>query len=375
MRAATISKHGGNLETDLHVVDDFSRPALRSGKGEMVVRVLTCALAPGDVRVWSGECDLFQSPGFFPYVPGGDVCGVVEEVEADAPFEKGDVVISMFGPGPAGPGPAGGLAEYAVVRVENSVLKPASLSALEGAALASSSLTAFTAAAKVRPSDRVLVLGGAGGVGTGLVQLSRRAGASFVAATSTQRDLVLQLGADVVHDYRIEKWWELPQYKAQPFDIVFDCVGGKTGWPACSASGAVKTGAHGGRWVTMVPDEPNFEIHSTLQALGLLVPILSRAIGSRVWPFNRPRYTYHLGIAEVAQLGATAKAAGSEAFKVVLDSASPLPFTAEGVRTAFRLQQSRRAHGKVVVQVAAEEQPPTATTQTVFVGRGCAPCR
>ncbi|KAG8467234.1 hypothetical protein KFE25_000550 [Diacronema lutheri] len=355
MQAATVSQHGGSLDEVVRVANGVVKPALRRGKGEMVVRVLACALAPGDVRVWSGECDLMQSPGFFPYIPGGDVCGVVEDVEPGAPFKVGDVVISMFGPSAAGPGPAGGLAEYAVVGVKRSTLKPPSLSPLEGAALASSGLTAFTAAAKIRPSDRVLVLGGAGGVGSSIVQLARRRGASFVAATSTQRELVASLGAHVVHDYTREEWWTLPAYKAAPFDIVFDCVGGLAGWPTCSASGAVKSASQGGRWITIVPDEPNFHIHSVGQALGHLRPILGRAIASRAWPPTtrvRPRYTYHLGIDPVHLLGATADAAAKGEFKVVLDSASPLPFTADGVLKAFHLQRSKHAHGKLVVQVA-----------------------
>lgn len=351
MLAATVSKHGGDVDTNI-LVTTFPKPALRPRKGQMIVRVLACALAPGDVRVWSGECDMLQSPGFFPYVPGGDVCGVVEEVEPGAPFKAGDVVISMFGPGPAGPGPAGGLAQYAVVLVKHSVLKPRSLSALEGAALASSGLTAFTMAAKIRPSERVLILGGAGGVGSSLVQLARRAGASFVAATTTQRELVLSLGAHATHDYRSERWWALPAYAAEPFDIVFDCVGGQAGWPTGAPSGAVKSAARGGRWVTIVPDEPDFLMHSAAQALGCVAPVLGRALYTRLWPFGLPRYTYHLGISPVDQLGAAAEAAGRSEFRVVLDGASPLPLTTEGVRKAFHLQRSRHAHGKVVVQVA-----------------------
>jgi NADPH:quinone reductase-like Zn-dependent oxidoreductase len=353
MRAATVKQHGGTIDADIQVVDDFPRPALRRKKGEMIIRVLACSLAPGDLRVHRGDCDLLQSPGFFPYVPGGDVCGYVEEVEPGAPFKKGDVVISMFGPTAAGPGPAGGLAEYCAVLVAHSVLKPESVSEIDGAAMASSALTAYTAVRHVRAGDRVLVIGGSGGVGCHLLQLLKAAGASHVATTSTQAELTKSLGADVVIDYRTQHWWDLPAYQRQPFDIVFDLMGGMQGWPAASRSGAVKRGSRGGRWVTTAPDDPHFPIHSTAQALGCMLPILGRASYSRLAFWSAPKYTYHLGIEpKRGNLQGLAQAVADGKLKIVLDPASPLPFTTEGVRRAFHVQDSKHAHGKVVVQIA-----------------------
>eukprot|EP00913_Durusdinium_trenchii_P010131 g9500.t1 len=46
-------------------------------RGQLLVRVRAVALAPGDVRVMSGKTSLVQGPPSFPYVPGGDLSGVV----------------------------------------------------------------------------------------------------------------------------------------------------------------------------------------------------------------------------------------------------------------------------------------------------------
>mmetsp|Transcript_33565 Transcript_33565/g.77474 ORF Transcript_33565/g.77474 Transcript_33565/m.77474 type:complete len:92 (-) Transcript_33565:457-732(-) len=66
----------------------------------------------------------------------------------------------------------------------------------------------------LRAGDRVLVLGGAGGVGSTLIQLASKAGPSFLAATTTQVELVKSLGAELSIDYRLENWWEKPEFKA-----------------------------------------------------------------------------------------------------------------------------------------------------------------
>jgi len=100
------------------------------------------------------------------------------------------------------------------VKVKHSVLKPPSVSAVDGAAIASSKLAAYTVARMLRAGDRVLVLGGAGGVGSTLIQLASKAGPSFLAATTTQVELVKSLGAELSIDYRLENWWEKPEFKA-----------------------------------------------------------------------------------------------------------------------------------------------------------------
>ncbi|CAN0275730.1 unnamed protein product, partial [Hapterophycus canaliculatus] len=107
-----------------------------------------------------------------------------------------------------GMNPTGGLAEYAVVPTKFAGKAPPDVDPVQAAALPNSPITAMHAvkAAKLKEGDRVMVLGGSGGVGSSLLQLSKDAKASFVATTSTAEALCLSLGADVVIDYRENNW-------------------------------------------------------------------------------------------------------------------------------------------------------------------------
>lgn len=201
MRCVLVAAHGTDIDKLLSITSDRPKPVRK--KGELLVRVQACALAPGDVRVMKGDCDFYQSPGSFPYTPGGDLCGVIEEADPDSRFKTNDTVVAMF----ELPGPLNGLAEYAIVKESNAELKPESISAIDASALTSSSLTALLAAKKhVKEGDRVLVLGGSGGVGTFFVQMARNATASYIASTSTDKEMLQSLGVDRVIDYTKEKW-------------------------------------------------------------------------------------------------------------------------------------------------------------------------
>jgi NADPH:quinone reductase-like Zn-dependent oxidoreductase len=64
MRCALITEHGNDIEEVLPI---GTKPMPERNPGELLLRVYSVALAPGDVRVMKGNCDLFQSPGTFPY--------------------------------------------------------------------------------------------------------------------------------------------------------------------------------------------------------------------------------------------------------------------------------------------------------------------
>merc|ERR1719471_1066200 len=107
--------------------------------------------------------------------------------------------------------PVGGLSEYAVIATNRAAKKPPSIDALTAA----SSLTAAAAVRAcqfIEPGDRVLILGGSGGVGSAAIQLAKAKGASFVATTSTRTELVQRCGADAVVDHTRENWWEHKEF-------------------------------------------------------------------------------------------------------------------------------------------------------------------
>lgn len=239
MRACTISGHGNvdDLQNVLKMVEDHPRPLLsKRAKGDMLVRVLACSMAPGDVRVLSGRTSLVQSPPAFPYVAGGDICGVVEEAGPKAKFKKGDHVISMF----SGLGPWDGLADFKICKSTHTARKPSSLSAVEAAALPSSALSAMVAADVVQKGDRVLMLGAGGGVGPFLLQLCRHRGASFICAATTQPQQALELGASMAIDSRTEDWKILPALRKEPVDVIFDLGLSPGTWEAAKTCGVIK---------------------------------------------------------------------------------------------------------------------------------------
>jgi NADPH:quinone reductase-like Zn-dependent oxidoreductase len=122
--------------------------------------------------------------------------------------------------------------------------KPAKLTYAEAATIPIGALTAWQGLfdrAKLQPKERVLVHGGAGAVGIFAVQLAHHHGAYVIATASTQTlDLVKQLGADEVIDYKTSRFQDL----VRDIDVVFDTVGGKTrdlSWPILKPEGRMIT--------------------------------------------------------------------------------------------------------------------------------------
>ena len=320
--------------------------------------------------------------GVRSYIPGGDVCGVVEAVaDGDETFvSPGDCVVAQFHQN------RGGLAEYALVKTSQCALKPECLTPSEAAATGSSGAAAVSVAQGVNAGDRVLVLGGAGGVGTFVVQLVKARGAAFVAATSTQTDLLRDLGVDRPIDYREVDVWTLPEFQAPVagnakattttrattarnnddgggalFDVVIDLAHGD-GWddgvraPHSMARPIVKSGTKGGRFLTTVPPAgkwPQAQSYWAAAKVFALAP-LARTVSSWFVRWNRPRYKFVFGVSGDVR-GKLEELFGlveSGDVRVVLHGGQPFPFTSEGVREAIRVQESGHAHGKVVVKIS-----------------------
>ncbi|CAE7408351.1 EO [Symbiodinium natans] len=349
MRAAQVSGYGEDASELLSISDTVPRPQLPAKGRFLLVRVQAASLAPGDCRVMTGKTRLVQGPPSFPYIPGGDLCGTVVEVsKGETQFKAGDPVVAMFDTA----GPRGALAEYKVVKAENAVLKPAALSAEDAAALPSSALTAMLLCERhVRSGDRVLVLGGGGGVGCHLVQLLKPHGASYVAATSTQKeDLLGELGVDRVIDRTKENWWEIAEFKDTPFDLVVDLYGTREPWNRAASSGVVKSGRLGGRFVTTVGDTPYMKFRHWWHIFPLMYDMTARSLWTGIFR-SKPRWSYHLGL-EPKDLARLLRRVEAGELRAVLDSTHQ--FDLQGLQEAFRIQKSRRAHGKVVIVVAKE---------------------
>jgi NADPH:quinone reductase-like Zn-dependent oxidoreductase len=254
-------------------------------------------------------------------VRGREFAGVVVQVGANVTTVRtGDEV---FGVG------EGTFAEYAVARARKVAPKPAVLTFPQAAAAPVSASTALQAVrdhGRVRPGQRVLVIGASGGVGTFAVQLAKAYGAEVTGVSSGSKvDLVRSLGADHVLDYSAE---QIPA--DHRFDVVL-FLGGtlplRTLRRALAPTGTlvVVGGEDGGRWLGM---------GRQLRAIALS-------------PFVRQRLRTFVQSENAADLVVLAELFDAGTVRPVVDRVYPLAEAPEAVARMLRGQ----ARGKVVVTV------------------------
>jgi len=327
-------------------------------KNFLIIRTEAVAMACGDVRILTGRTKEFQGPPAFPYIPGGDVAGVVVQVPSEAkdssPFAVGDRVASRFVEGPRG-----ALGEYAMISEAVCEKIPAGMSSEDAAALAGA-CPATLLGERVKKGERVLVLGAGGGVGSHVCQIMRANGASYIAGASMTPNRLLQapLSYDEAIDYTKEDPFSYGKFQEKPFDVVLDLAGGA--WPKLLEASQrrekpiIKPAALGGRFLTVTFDTAIYDMHSISDVLKLvlLVP-LWRAAKSRFWARSSlPKYTFAMSLpGDREVMTKTMKYAEDGKLKAVTDPSGPFPFSTEGVRDAFRVQESRHGKGKVIVQV------------------------
>jgi putative PIG3 family NAD(P)H quinone oxidoreductase len=249
MKAATI--RDGELEIQEH-------PDPEPGKGEIQVRVRAAGI---------NGADLLQRKGIYPAPPGSpeDIPGLelAGEVAAAGPgtyrFEPGDRVMAVVG--------GGGQAELAVVHERAAMPVPKGLAWDAAGGLPEVFTTAHDALftqAGLKPGERLLVHGAAGGVGTAAVQLGRAAGAEVTATVRREeaRPAVEELGATAIDPEGFAD--------AGPFDVILELVG------APNLPDNLQALATGGRIATIgIGAGTKAELN-----LGLLMAKRARVLGS-----------------------------------------------------------------------------------------------
>jgi NADPH:quinone reductase-like Zn-dependent oxidoreductase len=195
---------------------------------EVLVKVLAASVNAADWHVLRGK-PLFSRATLGLLRPkhqilGGDVAGRVEAVGGGVTrFKPGDeVYANLLDHG------YGGFAEYVSVPVSVMSLKPAQLSFEEAAAVPMAATTALQGLGhhgELRPSQRVLINGATGGVGSFAVQIAKASGAEVTGVTSTPNlDLVRSLGADHVLDYTSTDFTR----GGGRYDLILDTVGNRS---------------------------------------------------------------------------------------------------------------------------------------------------
>ena len=209
-----MSMHAITLDQKKLVYGEVEVPSLKPG--EVLVAVKAAGVNRGD---------LLQAAGHYPPPPGAseimglEAAGVIVDA-GDTEFEPGARVACLLA--------GGGYAEYVAVPKGQIMPIPLGLSFVEAAALVEVACTVvsnLSLVADVQPGDRVLVHGGAGGIGTFAIQYCKSLGAEVaVTASAGKLELCRELGADIVIDYAAEDFAEVLRDSCT---VILDIMGAK----------------------------------------------------------------------------------------------------------------------------------------------------
>ncbi len=320
MKAAQFTKYGGP-----EVIEIQDIPAPTPEKNQVLIQVYAATINPFDYKVRRGDMKTMMSLQL-PLTLGGNLSGVITALGTEVTnFAIGDEV---FGQSYAFGGGSGAIAEYAVSNAENIAIKPKKVNHIQAGALPLVGVSALqaleqhiglqkgpTSAKASAGKQKILIHGGAGGIGSIAIQLAKHLGA-YVATTvgSDDIDFVKKLGADEVIDYKKEKFEE----KLSGFDAVFDTVGGET------TDKSFKVLKRGGVLVSM---------------LGAPKEALAKQYG--VTAIGQNTQTNAKNLSRLAAL------VDQGVIKSVVDKVFPL----EQTRQAFEYAETGHPRGKVVISI------------------------
>lgn len=306
IQAIRVYQYGGPEQLKLERIE---RPVPQAG--EVLVRIHAAGVNPVDWKIRQGYFKDFR-PVQFPYIPGADLAGVVEELGSGVTaFQKGQAVF--------GQSAHGTYTEYASASIDTLALKPRTLSFDEVAAIPVGATTAWQGLfdhGGLQAGQRVLIQGASGGVGLFAVQFAKWRGAYVIGTTSTPNvDFVRSLGANEVIDYTST----VLESTVHNVDLVFNAVGGKT---LESSLYAVKRGGT----VVSIAGLPSQE---KAQELGVRVATFSASVSSEL-------------------LHTFAQLIDEGQIKVVVEKTFPLSET----RQAHELSEHGHGRGRIVLHIA-----------------------
>jgi NADPH2:quinone reductase len=223
MRQVQFSRFGGP-----EVLEIVSRPTPRPERHQALIHVRAAGINFFETLLRENRYAV--SPEL-PFVPGVEIAGIVAAVGEGVVLRVGArVAVPLFAYGASG-----GYSDYALVDAMHVVPLPEALSFEAATALMVQGLTALVLVRQIPPDGKtVLITAAAGGVGSLLIQLAKRAGAKTViavASTPLKLDIAHRLGADLGIDYTRPKWTD----EAPAPDLIYESVGGDV-TPACLRS-------------------------------------------------------------------------------------------------------------------------------------------
>ncbi|MGN7714867.1 NADP-dependent oxidoreductase [Agrobacterium radiobacter] len=305
------------------------------GPDDVVVEVEAAGLNQLDSKIRDGAFKPIL-PYKPPLVLGHDLAGSVIKTGANVRrFKVGDAVYAR-----PRDGQIGAFAERIAVKESDLAPKPASLSMAEAASIPLVGLTAWQALverAQIKPGQKVLIHAGSGGVGTFAIQLAKHLGAIVATTASAANAAMLkELGADVVIDYRSQKFEE----ELSNYDVVLNSL------DATTLEKSLKVLKPGGKLISISgPPDPAFARAQGLNAvLRLVLRLLSSGIRRKAMRAGVD-YSFLFMRADGRQLEQIAQLIEDGTIRPVVDRT----FAFEKLNDAFAYIDTGRAKGKVVV--------------------------
>src|SRR6516164_9777931 len=214
MKAAFIERHGG---PEVLKFGEMPDPLVASG--EVVVDIVAASVNGADWKVREGKSNQLAR---FPFILGRDFSGVVSEVgDGVRDLRVGDEVFGV-----CDVGQEGAYAEKIAIKAAIIAKKAERQSHIDAAALALAGLTAICTiedTLKLRAGETILIQGGAGGVASFAIQLSKHLGAHVITtARAANHAYLREIGADEIIDYTASDFTHV----GPRCDAVFDTVGG-----------------------------------------------------------------------------------------------------------------------------------------------------
>lgn len=297
------------------VMEVASVPTPVPGEGQVLVEVHAAALNPLDWKVRAGYLQQWV-PLTLPVTAGGDFSGrVVQAGPGAGGWQRGDEV---YGSATVLFGGSGSLAEYALANAGQVAHKPHGLTHAEAAAAVLSGVSAVQAMDDTlhpMPGTRLLIHGGAGGVGSLAIQYAKHRGAHVATtARGDDQEYVRQLGADETLDFERQAFETL----LRDYDAVLDTVGGETlvkSYQVCKPGGIILT----------LVEQPNEALSAEYHLKALL----------------------QAGDVSTSRLELLAELLDSQVIRVRVGKS----FTLDQAKHAFAYLERGHTRGKVVIQV------------------------
>lgn len=321
---------------------DMPEPEVRAD--DVLVQVHAAGVNPLDARIRDGDFKRIL-PYHLPLILGNDAAGVVVRIGSGVRrFKPGDEVYAR-----PDQDRIGTFAEFIAMNEADVALKPRNLTMEEAASIPLVGLTAWQALierANLTRGQKVLIHAGSGGVGTFAIQLAKHIGATVATTTSTANlDLVRSLGADVVIDYKQERF----EHVLSGYDVVLNSQGKDT------LEKSLEVLKPGGTLISISgPPDPAFaREHGSNWFMQRAMGLLSFGIRRKARRHG-VGYSFLLMRANGDQLSRITSLIESGIIRPVIDRIFPFEHT----REALAYLETGRARGKVVIRISQDRGRP-----------------